>query len=162
MGAHTDEPSLVDVQKYLAGMPGAFYNHPELLEEIRDFEWSDLVFDEETEENTRKNAKYTTCKVLYEMHRQRKRKVLGAESEHRPAKVKFAPEAQIMTKKETTSEKTLCPAKSILKAASSVKEEKLSKKHTVYIAQLEEENTEVPFVFFPCKEKDIPESLANK
>ncbi|KAI5181014.1 hypothetical protein NEOKW01_1255 [Nematocida sp. AWRm80] len=127
--------TLLEIQRYLKEQEYAFYNHPELLEEIQEHIY--ILNEKETEANTLINSVYTRCKILYKMIPEKRRKI--SETEYSPSKLTFSTTTLLESMPPPKPRETI---KSILKETTNHKEDLIERKESIYISHLIEETEE--------------------
>ncbi|KAH9386372.1 uncharacterized protein NEMAJ01_1268 [Nematocida major] len=151
--------SLKELRKMLESEPGAFYNHPFLLAEIRQRYWDDQ--DETlTKKNTEKNANYRHCKIFYVM-RPKRGKTDGVEESagHAPSKVQFSEKIK-MIEDAASDRAPIKKASNILKRAPGPPREDPIQMQSVYIHQRPRRQSIGCFRY--TKEKNVLEKNTNK
>lgn len=126
------------LKRFLARNKWAFYNHPDLLSEIRQRYWG-TENEEETLSNTDKNSRYRYCRILHKMERKKRKtqetKERKVSAEHASRKVRFIEEVRSIEDPPGPSDKKKAVCRSILKRPLPLSETstELERKRNIYI-----------------------------
>lgn len=157
--AHMRECTLKEICEFLLKQKHSFYNNQALLSEIRTFSW-DAHIKRVTQENTQKNAEYSTCQIFYKLN---KKRVKLEERELPPAcpkKVSFLEEHLPPDTQTASYIGAKNYPKPILQTTEIKGEDLPRKKSRIYVVQLEEyENRRGVMFKYESVTKNISEDL---